>query len=314
MKAHLLICTMLVAIHGCPIAAAANGPAGSADNPESLTAPGEVKSEPRPRRPNVQVLLDTDLPEAARSTELSKLIESAEAGNRQDQYLLGTLYRLGREHPSKVMDQDLGKAEIYLSNAATHGVLNAMAGMAEMELSRNRPLQAMIWTQAYIHYKEVAQKKFALPDDRKKEYQASLLSRCLDALDRHFDLDSIKPDYGRFLTQYDGTIKEGLGFDVPTQLKPTQSKPALELKGIVYIYVRDRKSAAEMELLLGVDADGRVAKCFVLDILPNAQAATFLKPEEMRDHLFFSEAQKGEPLRWGVQRIIYEAGALRLDE
>jgi hypothetical protein len=307
MKLHLRLCMLLVTISGCPAVAAEESSSGAADNSQILTATYEVKSDPQPRKVQAEVLLDTDQPAALRSVELSKLTESADAGNRDDQYLLGTLYRLGRQHPSKLEGQDLGKAEIYLSNAATHGILNAMAGMAEIELNRNRPLQAMIWTQAYIHYKDVEQKKFSLLEDKNNEYQASLLSRCLSMLGRRFDLESIKPDYGQFLMQYDGTIKAGLGYGIPTK-----SKSALEVKEIIPFHVRGQKSAAEIDLLFGVDADGHIAKCFVLDSLPNALAATFLKPEEMRDHFFFSKSQEGQALRWGLQKIVYDAGVLRL--
>src|SRR6185436_5560579 len=50
------------------------------------------------------------------------LVEAeAQRGKPYAQYLLGTLYRLGKRHPAKLFERDDDKAATYLSNAAVHG-------------------------------------------------------------------------------------------------------------------------------------------------------------------------------------------------
>lgn len=65
-------------------------------------------------------------------------------------YGLGALYRLGREHPAALVDQDLVKARRYLEEASLRGQIAAYASMAELELAAGKPLEAMAWTQVYV--------------------------------------------------------------------------------------------------------------------------------------------------------------------
>jgi TPR repeat protein len=94
-------------------------------------------------------LLDAEVPAAERQQTFDYFDKQALAGNSFAQYLIGSLYRIGDRLPGNVVPRDLEAANKYLSTAAAHGHLRAMAKMAELELSRKHYLEAMIWAQLF---------------------------------------------------------------------------------------------------------------------------------------------------------------------
>jgi hypothetical protein len=74
------------------------------------------------------------------------------AGDPDAQYVVGSIYRRGDDAQPPVA-RDADQAQRYLSTAAAHGRVFAMAKMAELELAEDRPLDAMIWTQIYGYYR-----------------------------------------------------------------------------------------------------------------------------------------------------------------
>jgi len=162
------------------------------------------------------VLLSPDTPASDRSQQLQKLQARAENRGPRALYLLGTLYRLGDAHPSKVLPRDLDKARNYLSNAAILGLVNPMAGMAELELEANRPLDALTWTYIYLHYQrgKGAVKPEKLPLEYRgitDGYDANLLERVMDsATEAGVDPAAAGRYADAFIAKYDVSIRESL--------------------------------------------------------------------------------------------------------
>ena len=109
------------------------------------------------------ILLDAAQGPERQLVEAGRVRAVAETGDAYAQYLLGTLYRLGKSHPAKLFERDDEKAGKYLSNAAVNGQVLAMAGMAELELRRKQPMKAMIWAQAFARYEPVYQASLNAP-------------------------------------------------------------------------------------------------------------------------------------------------------
>jgi hypothetical protein len=97
--------------------------------------------------------LDNSTPAPNRKVIFDVWTKSALAGDVDAQYLVGTIYRRGDSIEPHVVERDVDQARRYLSTAAAHGRLLAMAKMAEIELAEDRPLEAMIWAQIYGAYR-----------------------------------------------------------------------------------------------------------------------------------------------------------------
>ena len=108
---------------------------------------------------------------ALRTAELARREADAASLSEVQLFGLGALYRLGREHPAALVDQDLGKARYYLGEAALAGHIEAYASMAELELAAGQPMEAMVWAQVYTKAMRVRDKGRGLG------YPANLLRR-----------------------------------------------------------------------------------------------------------------------------------------
>jgi hypothetical protein len=128
---------------------------------------------------DAEIILDPKISLENKRKEIAILQLSADSGNSQSQYLLGSFYRLGEKHPAKIFMQDIEKAKIYLSNAAIGGNYAAMAGMAELELSNKNYKEAIFWAQIFAHYSETERMKNNLRDSN-QAYQAYLLQRVME--------------------------------------------------------------------------------------------------------------------------------------
>jgi hypothetical protein len=97
--------------------------------------------------------LDRSTPAPRRQEIFAAWREAALAGDTDAQYVVGTILRRGDNADPPLVPRDADQARRYLSTAAGHGRLLAMAKMAELELAEDRPLEAMIWTQIYGFYR-----------------------------------------------------------------------------------------------------------------------------------------------------------------
>lgn len=123
-------------------------------------------------------LLDPEVPDDERGEHLSRLHTAAEE-SAAAQHLLGTLFRMGLDHPAQLLARDDAQARHWLGKAALGGELFAMAALAEMDLAAGKPMDAMVWSQLMLHYV----RKFPLQGSTKApEYAVDLVFRSYQGL------------------------------------------------------------------------------------------------------------------------------------
>lgn len=230
-------------------------------------------------------LFDPDIPLARKLEDIRGLEVSAESGNSSSQHLIGSLYRLGDQHPAKIFPADIVKAKKYLGNAAIQGSLPAMAAMAELELANKNNKDAMLWSQVYAYYsKEEAEK---LKAGSNLAYQAFLLKRVIDAArkeNKDYLDKSFMEDFNNFFVNYDAKIQlNKKRVSTSEEIKKYKAcdfaNKDSTLQNTVLLNANKIRASAQTTyalgspgfayFLLGINADGVVVRAFVVDSLPN---------------------------------------------
>jgi hypothetical protein len=226
-------------------------------------SPNGILKEPDPRR-----LLDASTPIEERHQIFSAYESLAEGGNVQAEYVVGSLYRIGQSLPASPVQRNDAKAALYLSNAATHGDILAMAKMAEMELAEGNYGEAMNWAQILGHYVK------SIPNVRgpSQGYIAELVAR----IDEKFDnakMKDVVEDLNTFIATYDTSIRTGLASRAeqknndPKEVSPTNSMyspSTLNPK-----FAEQNPTAGFADYLIEFNPDGTVEKVWILDSVPN---------------------------------------------
>lgn len=268
---------------------------------------------------NSSILLDLQQGPERRLDEARKLGVVAETGDPYAQYLLGTLYRLGKKHPSQLFERDDDKAAKYLSNAAVNGQVFAMAGMAEVELRRKQPMGAMIWAQAFAKYEAVYQEISNDKGGSHQAYAAFLIQRSFDELGHS---DAVQKQIGRyclgFEQQYDAKIRAALSDSREKQehrIKGDGDDLQQILPGKIDAEMispseQRMRSPGYAIFLVGVNAKGRVEKLMAVDSLPDEIFAAGLEGVVRRSH--FGTAKKSTELRWAFVPMSYDDQSVQL--
>jgi hypothetical protein len=259
--------------------------------------------------------LDGSLSGDERAEELAWLVATAEGGDGTALHILGALYRLGRHHPARLLEQDDFKAERYLTDAARLGHLHAMAGLAELGLAQRNARNAMSWALLHAHYTKV---KWQMPTTaqrprpaRNHAYAASLMLRSHRLLADDETLRAqVNADAAAFVSRYDAPVRAGMAVAGtlidgsaagPSQLPPSAA------------YATSRHSPREPAVaifLIGVDPRGRTDRYVVVDSLPDAQVARALRRQVKR--LQFRADPSAEPLRWTFAPFEYDTRTMGL--
>jgi hypothetical protein len=265
----------------------------------------------------VRIAIDPAQGEERQLAEARRIAFAADRGDSYAQYVIGSLYRLGKRHPAALYERDDHKAEIYLSNAAAHGQVYAMAGMAELELLRKHPMEAMVWSQVFALYESVL---VHASDDQpsRQAYAAYLIQRADEKLGHDDEVRlKIQSHFLAFQQQHDATIRAALLEH--GNLQSGTAEPGLEM-----LNARDRylgepnaieermKTPGHAVFLLGVDTQGKVQTELVLDSLPDALFAQGLARNAKRLH--FNSAPDGTALRWAILPIAFDNFTLRLEQ
>lgn len=266
-----------------------------------------------------RILLDANQGPERQLVEAGRVRAVAETGDPYAQYLLGTLYRLGKSHPAKLFERDDDKAGKYLSNAAVNGQVLAMAGMAELEWRRKQPMKAMVWAQAFARYEPVYQAGLNDHHPGHQAYAAYLIQRSFDALGHG---DAVQKQIGQysldFQQQYDTKLRaaisasrekqkhsiKGDGDDLQ-QILPGKIDPAMSS-----LSEQRLRSSGYAIFLVGVNAKGRVEKLMAVDSLPDEIYAAGLEGVLRRTH--FSTAKKTTGLRWAQVPVSYDDQSVEL--
>lgn len=222
---------------------------------------------------------------------------------------LGSLYRLGREHPAALVDRDLEKAELLLSHAALGGSLMAMAGVAEVKLAQRDFMGAMVWAQAYLHFKR---KLESGSRDGSEAYAADLLDRIYARLGRSADVEQEIVQYAAaFVTTHGAKIEGSYGAFDPSEAERSCRRDAdWQLRQVANAEEDDeepklrvfgnretrKKWSPGMVLFeFWINPEGEVAHAFVVDALPDGVAADTLR--EAIKRMRFNTVDAGAPYR-----------------
>jgi len=217
--------------------------------------------------------LDKATPAPNRKAIFDVWTKSALAGDADAQYLVGSLYRRGDAVVPHVVEQDSNQARRYLSTAAAHGRLLAMAKMAEIELADDHPLEAMIWAQVYGAYRGWVgndERGYGPNNERQPTlYFEDLLRRASRRLVQKFGDDrteDVLAGLNRFVAEHDKEVRAQL---VTAGLSPAWLGPQLPFenaKSMKRVGVDLRNTVSEWVLTFA--ADGSVAAAEVLDAIP----------------------------------------------
>lgn len=150
---------------------------------ESATAAAEM--DPRV----LETLLAPEADPALRQQALAEVVGRAQAADGWAAYLLGALYRSGKEHPAKLVERDPDTSRYWLLRCVdSEGCpLLALASLAELELAEGQAKPAMQWAQAWIVLdreltarlpQEDRQSPTSLRALMRTSYHAYLIERC----------------------------------------------------------------------------------------------------------------------------------------
>ena len=268
-----------------------------------------------------RILLDPDQGLPRQLEEAKRVKVAADAGDALAQYLLGTLYRLGKSHPARVFERDDDNAAKYLSNAAINGEVFAMAGMAELELRRKRLPQARLWAQVFARYEAVYVAAIGgNPNpNRHQAYAAFLIGRIDPQRVRAEATDKqLREDFSVFLQNYDTQIRAALAaLKHPVQSANNKPQEELHRLGSLQMDVpmprmleQGMDSPGDAIFFLGVNAKGRIEKLLVIDSLPDQVFAAGLARSVRRSR--FNTAKVDTPLRWAQIQMMYDDQTVEL--
>lgn len=262
-------------------------------------------------------LMNPDGDPVKRAASLESLVATSSLKGNYGHYRheLGSLYRLGRKHPAGMVDRDLEKAYLLLSNAALEGELMSMAGVAEIKLLEGDAMSAMVWAQAYIHFLRELEPRLAATSE---PHMADLLNRIYKQLDRSPELEQEVAQYvSAFVATHGAKIKENHGWTRPTGEGPMcrHANTDWPLRTIAHgneRYLRKDRAALKLrspglaEFQIWISTDGRVVHAFVKDSLPDERIAEGLRAtvENMRFNAVDDEA----PLRVVSLKIPFDDG------
>jgi len=217
--------------------------------------------------------LDKTTPAPNRQAIFDVWNKAALGGDADAQYLVGTIYRRGDTVEPHVAERDATQARRFLSTAAAHGRLLAMAKMAEIELADDRPLEAMIWAQVYGAYRGWVgndTRDYGERNERQPTlYFEDLLRRASKRLAQKFGDErtaEVLAGLNQFVAAHDNDVRAGMARE---GLSPQWARGQARFENAkslrrVGTFVHDTIS----EWVLVFSADGRVTSAEVIDAIP----------------------------------------------
>lgn len=251
-------------------------------------------------------LLDLDAPLSERQAIFAALELKAQGGDRQSLYVAGSLYRIGNALPASPVAQDLAKARLYLSNAATQGEILAMAKMAELEAAAHHQLEAMTWAQVYGHYAKLQPEGYRPSDG----YLAELVERASRGVEKS-QLQDVVDDINAFITRYDSTVRAGSekGRVGSLDLDPTNvPNPNFERRPVD----TSLPPAGFADYYVSFTADGALKDVFLLDATPDDKLGKRLRSALQGYHIHPAPASQASPLRYVFIPVMFDDGRFRL--
>ncbi len=259
------------------------------------------------------IILDEQQPETERLAALEDLKRAAESGDHRARCTLGRLYVGGAARAARLPSFDPGDPGAWLSRCVVGGDLDAMLVMAERMLAERKPLDAMIWTQAYLKLAAAL-----APDtvNSAAAYKAGLLARIERAYGGERPGNEEVLEYvAGFLSQFGDRIAKGVQAggmaSFPQLLAWAQIDPKARRNSLAGRFTRD-SSAAEDELvfatfLIEVDPEGKPVKVMAFEAYPDERAAKVL-----RGHALSRRYLPGQGPRWSYLPVYLDNKSIDL--
>ena len=250
-------------------------------------------------------LLNPDTPLQERQAIFASLEAKAQEGDQKALYVVGSLYRIGNELPASPVARDMDKARLYLSNAATHGEILAMAKMAEIEVASMHPMEAMTWAQIYGHY-ALLQPEAYRPSDG---YLGELVDRASRGIGKA-QLQDVVDHLNAFITAYDSPVKSGAvqRSSIPADMAATDvPKKSITFHGSDY-----RPPAGFADFLVSFAPDGTVKDVWLLDATPDNKLGNLLRTSIKGYRVGAAPASESGGLRYGFIPSIFDDGKFQL--
>jgi hypothetical protein len=250
-------------------------------------------------------ILDGTRPIEERRAALAQFDKEAIGGGRFQQYVVGSLYRVGDQIPDALVKQDNDKAARYLSTAAAHGQVWAMAKMAEIELANKRGFEAMIWAQMYAHY--TLEPKL---DKEKKDLSAGYFGDLLHRIYEHFDekrLPEVTEKLKNFIAMHGDDIRQGMQSAADEyESGNIQEKPKkLHFVPSVTEQPQHHKDCYA-DYLIEFGSDGHAKQAWILDALPDVRVGKDLRTVAMRIRV--NPSEDSEQSRFAVVPLDFTFG------
>lgn len=229
----------------------------------------------------LDVLLDPDAENDLRGTELQKLRVAADAGSHPARCTLGRIGLQKRLRPRDFPDAEYGDHAGYLNACVIGGDIDAMLVLAELELGQRRPLEAMIWLQAYI---KLAMYFGSDVVNDAGSYKVGLLQRIERAYaTRRPSNEEVLEYVAGLIDSYGERIVNGCeagGCSWDRRITPPNPQPLSRERGgrgMLGSFARDSSSAENTAMfanfLLVIDEDGKPSRVLALDSYPDGAAA-----------------------------------------
>jgi hypothetical protein len=213
---------------------------------QGAVAPSPVELDDVASCPDVRYslidLLDPERSVGAKAADAEAVsMLSRHSGCTYEQYIAGSLHRLGPELPNNPFPKDQAKAEALLEAYALAGNTVAFADLAEMALASGKARDAMRWTQVYLHF-AVKNPHVALQDFDRRGYNANLLARATAAWPKaDMPRARIASDLGDYLAAHPGLMEnvtkarsnvhtDWRGITTPEGIELRRKNPVSELR------------------------------------------------------------------------------------
>jgi hypothetical protein len=263
-----------------------------------------IQPVPAPASAALARLLDDHTPAAERQQLFADAENAAKAGDTEWQYIVGSL--LDERSRTLPFPHDPNKARIYLSNAAVHGKLFAMAKMAESELAAGNHQEAMNWAQIYDHYLSLQ----SVGNRPAQDYLGELVARISERLDSR-KLAQVQADVAAFVAGNDLSIKAG-----PRMLAGAKNtaSPNFLHQPLHRMHVRREQGSEDLrscfaDYLIAFRPDGTVEKTWLVDIVPNTLALDYLQGTVGAASMpALPDTAQGGPLRYAFASIVFDDG------
>jgi len=220
--------------------------------------------------------LDKSTPETARRDLFAAWRQAALAGDSDAQYIVGSIYRRGDAATPPVVERDLDQARRFLSTAAGHGRVLAMAKMAEVELADDHPLEAEIWTQIFGYYRGwVGEGKTTYygehPGDEPTIYFEDLLRRSTERARQKLggqEDETVSAQLAAFVTAHDKDVRAGLWLQGIAPAWSGARLKAENAQSMRRVGVPGHRNMIT-EWVLDYGPDGAVKQALPFDAIPN---------------------------------------------